>query len=479
MTTVAALAGQFEELLGPGGVVRDAEAVAPLLAEPRGLYRGATPFVARPTTAEHTAALVRLCREHGVAVVPQGGNTGLCGGAVPHEGGSQILVSMTRMNRIREIDALNYTITAEAGCILQNVQAAAVGADRLFPLSLGAEGSCTVGGNISTNAGGINTLRYGNMRDLVLGIEAVLPDGRIWNGLRRLRKDNTGYDLKQLFIGGEGTLGIVTAACLKLFPRPREEVTAFAGIRSIPDVIELLSRLRAATGDQVSAFEYMARFGIDLALRHIPGIRDPFAVRYEHYALMRASAGRESSGLREIVEETLAEAHGEGLVIDATLAESEARARALWRIREAVVEAQIPEGGSIKHDVSVPVSRVADFIREADAAVEATIPGARPCPFGHVGDGNIHYNVSQPVGADRTAYLARWDELNGVVHDIVNGMDGSVSAEHGVGRLKVEEITHYKNPIEMDLMRMVKRALDPEGLMNPGKVVAGSPTGRT
>jgi len=472
MARADALAQPLRTLLGARGLQADPGALAPLLVEPRGLYRGSAPFAARPATVEEVAAVVRLCREAGVPIVPQGGNTGLCGGAVPAEDGGQILLSLSRMNRIRELDALNYTLTAEAGCILQHVQAAAEQADRLFPLSLGAEGSCTIGGNISTNAGGINTLRYGNTRDLVLGLEAVLPDGRIWNGLRRLRKDNTGYDLKQLFIGGEGTLGIVTAACVKLFPRPREAVTAFAALPSIERVIELLSRLRAATGDQVSAFEYIGRFGIDLALKHVPGVRDPFGRTYAHYALLRADAGRERSGLREIVEEALGRAFDEGMVLDAVLADSEAQANGLWRIREAVVEAQIPEGGSIKHDVSVPVSRVADFIAAADRAVSRTIPGARPCPFGHVGDGNIHYNVSQPVGADKQAYLARWDELNAVIHDIVYSLDGSVSAEHGVGRLKVDEIAHYKPGPEMDMMRAVKRALDPDGLMNPGKVVA-------
>ena len=280
MARAEALAGPLRELLGERGLCADPDELAPLLVEPRGLYRGSTPFVARPATTEQAAAVVRLCREAGVAVVPQGGNTGLCGGAMPAEDGSQLLVSLGRMNRIRELDALNYTMTVEAGCILRHVQTAAAEADRLFPLSLGAEGSCTVGGNISTNAGGINTLRYGNTRELVLGLEAVLPDGRVWNGLRRLRKDNTGYDLKQLFIGGEGTLGIVTAACVKLFPRPREEVTAFAALPSIRHVIELLSRLRAATGDQVSAFEYIGRFGIDLALKHVPGVRDPFDRAY-------------------------------------------------------------------------------------------------------------------------------------------------------------------------------------------------------
>ncbi|MFN4087933.1 MAG: FAD-binding oxidoreductase [Alphaproteobacteria bacterium] len=465
------LIAAIRDVVGPRGLVTDAAELAPHLVEMRGLYRGATPLLVRPESTEAVAQVVRLCAEAGVPIVPQGGNTSLCGGSIPFEQGREIILSLSRMNRIRDVDTLDYTITVEAGCILQNIQQAAADADRLFPLSLGAEGSCQIGGNIATNAGGINTLRYGNMRDLVLGVEVVLPDGRIWDGLRRLRKDNTGYDLKQLFIGGEGTLGIVTAAVLKLFPRPKEEVTAICAVSSLPGVVDLLSRVRSGTGDQVSAFEYMARFCIDLATKHIQGVRDPFAQRYEHYALMRAGAGRADSGLREIMEEVLATAMEEGLVLDAVLAESEQQVKDLWRIREAVVEGQIPEGGSIKHDVSVPVSRIAAFIEEAGKAVEKTIPGARPCPFGHIGDGNIHYNVTQPVGADKQAYLARWYELNEAVHDIVVAMGGSISAEHGIGRLKRGELAHYKSPVALDLMRRIKDAFDPADIMNPGKVV--------
>ena len=465
------LIADLRAVVGERGIVTDATEMAPHLVEMRGLYKGASPLLVRPGSTEEVAKVVKLCAEAGVPIVPQGGNTSLCGGSIPFEQGREIILSLSRMDKVRDVDTLDYTITVEAGCILQNIQQAAADADRLFPLSLGAEGSCQIGGNIATNAGGINTLRYGNMRDLVLGVEVVLPDGRIWDGLRRLRKDNTGYDLKQLFIGGEGTLGIVTAAVLKLFPRPKEEVTAMCAVASLPGVVDLLSRVRSGTGDQVSAFEYMARFCIDLATKHIPGVRDPFEQRYEHYALMRAGAGRADSGLREIMEEVLATAMEEGLVLDAVLAESEQQVKDLWRIREAVVEGQIPEGGSIKHDVSVPVSRIAAFIEEAGKAVAKTIPGARPCPFGHIGDGNIHYNVTQPVGADKQAYLARWYELNEAVHDIVVAMGGSISAEHGIGRLKRGELAHYKSPVALDLMRRIKDAFDPNDIMNPGKVV--------
>lgn len=459
---------RLRAIVGDAGLMEDADAVAPLLVEPRGLYRGAAAVVVRPASTDEVSAVVKVCVEAGVAITPQGGNTGLCGGAMPD---GQVLLSLARMNRIREIDTLDYTITLEAGCILESVQNAAADADRLFPLSLGAEGSCQIGGNLSTNAGGINTLRYGNARDLVLGLEVVLPDGRVWNGLKRLRKDNTGYDLKHLFLGGEGTLGIITAATCKLFPRPKEEVSAFAAIRDIPGVIELLSRLRAATGDQISAYEFIERFGIHLACKHVHGCRDPFDAIHDHYVLFRASAGRADSGLKDIVEETLGAAFEDGLVIDAVVAESEAQAQAFWRIREGVVEGQIPEGGSIKHDISVPVSRIPEFMERAGVAVEKTIPGARPCAFGHAGDGNLHYNVTQPEDVEKAAYLKRWDELNHVIHEIVVEMGGSISAEHGIGQLKVDELKYFKPELDLELMRRVKDAFDPAGLMNPGKIL--------
>jgi D-lactate dehydrogenase (cytochrome) len=337
-------------------------------------------------------------------------------------------------------------------------------------LSLGAEGSCQIGGNISTNAGGIHVLRYGNMRELVLGLEVVLPDGRVWDGLRALRKDNTGYDLKQLFIGAEGTLGIVTAAVLRLFPRPREPVTAFAAVRDLDAAVALLGRIRAAVGSVVTSFELIPRFGLDLARAHVPDLHEPLAGRHDWYVLMELSGGGEG-GLREALEAALAAALDEGLVPDAAVAASQGQADAFWRLREGLVEAQKFAGGSIKHDVAVPVSAVPAFIARASAAVAALIPGIRPVPFGHLGDGNIHFNLTQPEGADKAAYLARWDEVNRIVHDIVAEFAGSISAEHGLGRMKVEENRHYKSAVEIDLMRTVKTALDPHGIMNPGKVV--------
>ena len=474
MTALAVPEGvldRIREAVGDRGWTTDPAEIEPHVVEPRGLWHGRTALLVRPSTTEQVARVVGLCHEAGVPIVPQGGNTSLCGAAVPSEDGSEIVLCLSRMDRVRDVDALDYTITVEAGCILQHVQEVAAEHDRLFPLSLGAEGTCQIGGNLSTNAGGINVLRYGNARDLVLGLEVVLPDGTVWNGLRLLRKDNTGYDLKHLFIGGEGTLGIITAATLKLFPRPREEVTAMAAVRDPAAAIDLLARMRGATGDQIVAFEFMARFGIDLAIRHVPGVRDPFAERHDFYILARAASGRADGSLRAIIEEALAEGFEAGLVHDAVLAESETQVRELWRIREAIVEGQIPEGGSIKHDVSVPVSRVPEFLARADRAVQETMPGARPCAFGHAGDGNIHYNVTQPEGMDKAAYLARWHELNEVIHAIVADLNGSISAEHGIGRLKRDELTHYKSAVELDLMRRIKNAIDPEGLMNPGKVV--------
>ncbi|MCG8358292.1 MAG: FAD-binding oxidoreductase [Kiloniellales bacterium] len=468
---VAALRAAIAEVVGEKGLVCDPQAMAPYLAEARGLYFGRTPFVVRPGSTAEVAAVVRLCAEAGAPVVPQGGNTGLVGGGVPFESGEEILVSLDRMKRIRDIDPVDDTMTVEAGCILQALQQAAESVDRLFPLSLGAEGSCRIGGNISTNAGGIHVLRYGNTRELVLGLEVVLPDGRVWDGLRRLRKDNTGYDLKQLFIGGEGTLGIITAAVLKLFPRPRARATAFAALADLPAVTALLARARTALGEAVSSFELIPRIGLDFAQRHGSGVVDPLAAHHDWYALIEASSATEGAGLDEGLERLLAEAHEAGLVPDAAIAASEAQALAFWRIREVLVEAQKQEGGSIKHDVSVPVSAVPAFIERAVAVAEGLVPGVRPVPFGHVGDGNIHFNLSQPSGADTAAYLARWDEVTRAVHDIVVALEGSISAEHGLGRLKRAEAERVKDPLEIELMRRVKAALDPDNLMNPGKLI--------
>ncbi len=462
---------RLKEAVGPKGWISDPHDIEPHLVEPRGLYRGRTPLVLRPATTEEVAAVVKICAEAGVGVVPQGGNTGLVGGSVPDERGDEILLSLGRMNAVRTIDPENDTITVEAGCVLADVQAAAVAADRLFPLSLGAEGSCQIGGNLSTNAGGTAVLRYGNARDLVLGLEVVLPDGSVWDGLRGLRKDNTGYNLKQLFIGAEGTLGIITAAVLRLFPTPREVQTALAGVADPRAAVALFRHARDAAGEALSACELVPRIGLDFVLRHVAGTRDPLAEPHPWYVLLELAAFSESAGLRKTLESLLADAAGKGLVRDATLAASAEQAQGLWRLREAVSEAQAPEGGSIKHDVAVPLSRVADFIVEASAAVEERLPGIRPVAFGHLGDGNIHFNLSQPMGADREAFLARWDEFNLLVHDIVMKMGGSFSAEHGIGRLKREELMRYKSPVEVALMRRLKAALDPKGIMNPGKVV--------
>jgi FAD/FMN-containing dehydrogenase len=428
--------------------------------------------VLRPASTAEVAEIVKICAAALLPIYPQGGNTGLSGGAVPWEDGHGVVLSLGRMNRVRAIDPIDYSITVEAGCILAEVQKAAEAVDRLFPLSLGAEGSCQIGGNISTNAGGIQVLRYGNTRALVLGLEVVLPDGRIWNGLRALRKDNTGYDLKQLFIGGEGTLGIITAATLRLFPAPKEVETAFLGLTRVEDAMELFSRGRKASGDQMTAFELISRFGIDMARRHVPGIIDPLQEKFPWYVLIELSSSEAQSGLKETLENFLEEAMGAGLVKNGVIAASSAQARDLWRVREGLVEAQKYEGGSHKHDISVPVSKVADFIKQANAAIANRLPGIRPNAFGHVGDGNIHYNIHQPEGADKAVYLQRREEFNRIVHDIAVGLNGSISAEHGIGRLKVDELAHYKPPIEIELMRRVKQALDPAGIMNPGKILA-------
>ena len=462
---------RLKALLGPKGYRDDAAEIAPHLVEQRDLYHGKTMLVARPRDTSEVAAVVRLCHAAGIAIVPQGGNTGLSGGGVPNEDGRNIVLALDRLNRIRRIEPENYSLVAEAGCVLAQIQALARSHDRLFPLSLGAEGSCQIGGNISTNAGGVQVLRYGNMRELVLGLEVVLPDGQIWDGLKSLRKDNTGYDLKQLFIGAEGTLGIVTAASLRLFPLPLEAATALVAVTDPAAAMNLFNRARGATNDQLSAFELMPRIGLDFAIRHIDGCVDPLPDSYPNYVLIELTSSSEHSRLDSILEAFLSSQLEDGLVLDAVIAKNRSEAKALWKLREGLVLAQRQEGGSIKHDVSVPVAAIADFIAEASAAVIARLPGIRPVPFGHVGDGNVHFNLSQPEGADRGEFLSRWGEFNRIVHDIVARYNGSISAEHGVGRLRREELGHYKAPIELDLMRKIKAALDPDGLMNPGKII--------
>jgi len=461
---------RIAELLGPSGLIADAAGMAPYLEEERGLFHGKARLVARPASTGELAELVRICAAEGVGIVPQGGNTGLCGGGSPN-GEDQIVVSLSRMNKIRAVDPVNFTMTVEAGVVLQTVQNAAESVDCLFPVSLGAEGSCQIGGNISTNAGGTGVLRYGNTREQVLGLEVVLPDGRIWDGLKALRKDNTGYDLKQLFIGGEGTLGIVTAAVLKIYPRARDQQTAFCALKNLQSSLALLGRARNASGDQVTGFELVPRIGLTMGAELVPGVADPFADPHEWYALIELSSSRPDAGLRDVLESLLGDAFEAGEVVDAVIAESLDQRKALWKIREGIPEAQKKAGGSIKHDVSVPVAQVPFFIDRASRAVEAAMDGVRVVPFGHLGDGNIHFNLTQPADADKQAFLGRWEEMNRIVHDIVVDMQGSISAEHGIGRLKKAELAHYKSPVELDLMRRIKQALDPQGIMNPGNIL--------
>ncbi|MDB5367531.1 MAG: hydroxyacid dehydrogenase [Rhodospirillales bacterium] len=457
---------QFAAIVGSGNVLSASDA-APYLQEQRGRYVGDALAVVRPGTTDEVAAVVRTCAQLGVSIVPQGGNTGLVGGGVPSGVPRSIVLSTRRLDRIRDVDALGSTMTVEAGVVLQRAREAADAADRLLPLTLGAEGSCTVGGVLSTNAGGHLTLAYGNARALALGLEVVLPDGRVWNGLSRLRKDNTGYDLKQLFLGAEGTLGIVTAAVLALQPKPRDVATGFVGLRDPDAAVELLARLQDATGGAIVAFELMPRLAIDFATAHVAGAFEPISARTQWYVLLEATSGV-AGAARAALEQGLAGAIEDGLVDDAVLAESGEQRRRFWFMREAIVEAQKFEGASIKHDISVPVALVPEFIRRADAAVETVAPGARPYAFGHVGDGNVHYNITQPPGLEPAAWMARWDELNAVVHAIVADLEGSISAEHGIGRFKRDALPGVKSAVEFDLLQTVKRALDPDGRMNPG-----------
>ena len=452
---------QFAAIVGAVNVLTGADAESHC-ADWRRQYRGAALCVVRPASTGEVAQVLRLAAEQRLAVVPQGGNTGLCGGSVPTGAQAEIVVSLSRMSRIRAVDPLNNTLTADAGCVLAEIQRAAAGHDRLFPLSLGAEGSCQIGGNLSTNAGGVNVLRYGNARDLVLGLEVVLPDGRVWDGLRGLRKDNTGYDLKQLFIGAEGTLGIITAAVLKLFPLPSATATAWIAVESPARAVELLGALRSACGDRLTAFELISRRCVEAVLTHRPAMRDPLAGRSEWYVLAELSDSGGQAALAGLVEHALTECTERSLVIDAVLASSGAQAAALWQIRESIPEAQF---ANVKHDVSVPVSAVPEFIARADAALAEAYPGAPVYCFGHVGDGNVHYNIGD------AALTERRDEVNHVVYEVVSALGGSISAEHGLGQLKREEIRHHKSALELELMQRVKQALDPDGLMNPGKLL--------
>ena len=462
---------RFTAIVGAANALREEVAIAPYLIEPRNKFRGRTPLVLRPGSVSEVSAVLRLANETSTPIVPQGGNTGVVGGQIPDLSGREVVVSLSRLNRIREVDTEGDTMTAEAGVILAEAQRAAAAADRLFPMSLASEGSCQIGGNLSTNAGGTAVLAYGNTRNMVLGVEVVLASGEVWNGLRKLRKDNTGYDLRDLFIGAEGTLGIITAAVLRLFAKPRGRSVAFVGLKDPNAALRLLDVARAQAASGLTAFELIPRIGVDVVLRHVPGTRDPIAGRHDWYVLMEVSSSRSEADAETAVETIFSEGVAQGVVEDGVQARSLDQANAFWRIRHALSEVQKEEGGSIKHDIAVPIAAVPEFLVRAGEAVTALIPGARPFPFGHLGDGNIHYNISQPVGADKAAFLARWDEVNNVVHAIVGELGGTISAEHGIGQLKREMLKAVKPPIELDLMRRIKVAFDPKGILNPGKVL--------
>ena len=457
-------------IVGARNVLTAPEDMQGYLVEERGLYKGAARAIVRPADTAQVSRIVALCNARGVGIVPQGGNTGLVGGQIPSGAGDEIVLSLRRLDRIREVDARANAMTVEAGVVLQRVQEEADRANRLFPLSLAAEGSCTIGGNLSTNAGGVAAIAYGVARDLALGLEVVLADGRVMSTLGKLKKDNTGYDLKNLFIGAEGTLGIITAAVLKLFPKPRATATAFVGLASPHAALDLLGLAQERAGADLKSFELAPRIGVDFVLRREPGARDPLAGQHAWYVLIELASQTDGS-LETTIETILSEAVERGIVEDAAIAASLDQRLAFWRLRELMSEAQKHEGGSIKHDVSVPISSAPAFLDDVEHAIASAVPGARLVAFGHLGDGNIHCNVSQPVGADKAAFLARWGEVNAIVHGLVTKYAGSISAEHGIGVLKRDELPHVKDPVALDLMRTLKKTLDPNNILNPGKVL--------
>ena len=459
---------RFAAIVGEKYAITDPQMQQPYLVEMRDLFHGQTPVILRPGSVEEVSKIAALANETRTAIVPQGGNTGLVGGQIPHH--NEVVLSLTRLDRIREVDPVSNTMTVEAGVTLQRAREAAAAAGRLYPQLLPSEGTCTIGGNLSTNAGGVAAVAHGISRSHAVGLEVVLADGRVLNVLNKLKKDNTGYDLRNLFIGAEGTLGIITAAVLKLVPRPRSQETAFAAVTSPQAAVDLLGIAMERSGGDVTSFEMMLREGVEAVIRFDSSSRDPLAQPSPWYALIELSS-QQRSGVRETMEEILSEGMQRGLVTDATIAESLDQAKAFWRIREMFGEVQRHLGGSIKHDISVPVAAVPAFIEQANAAVVKLLPGSRPVPFGHLGDGNIHYNVSQPVGGNTADFMSRWHDVNKVVFDIVLGMGGSISAEHGIGVLKRDELPDVKDRTAIELMRSFKALLDPKGIMNPGKVL--------
>ena len=462
---------EFAEIVGERYALSDADDMAAFVDEPRGLFRQQAALVLQPGTIDQVAAIVRLANATGTGLVPQGGNTGLVGGQVPHRGGSEIIVSLSRLNKLREVSASGDYLIVEAGMTLAAVQDAAASVERMFPLTLAAEGSCQIGGNLSTNAGGTAVLAYGNMRDLVLGVEVVLGSGEIWDGLRTLRKDNTGYDLKQLFIGAEGSLGIITAAALKLFPRPQGRAVVFCALKSAADALSLLGIARETAAGDLTAFELIPRRALEMVLRHVPGTRDPMAGRHHWYVLFEVSSVRSEKAANNVADVIFERGAEVELVDDGVRAQTLDQAAQLWRIRHDLSVVQKWEGASIKHDVAVPVDAVPELIERGSAAVTELIHGARPIPFGHLGDGNIHFNISQPIGADKQAFLDRWDDVNLIVHGIVQELGGTISAEHGIGQLKRDLLADFRSATELDMMRRLKSAFDPNAILNPGKVL--------
>ena len=465
----------LRDIVGEKGLIADEQGKQPFVIDWRGSTVGSAAVVVRPASTEEVSRVVKLCFKHGIAVVPQGGNTGLMGGATPWPNHSGIVLWLGRMNRVLNVDPVGYSMTVETGCVLQNLQETAASHDRFFPLSLGAEGSCMIGGNLSTNAGGVQVLRYGNARNLVLGLEVVLPNGEVWDGLRALKKDNTGYDLKHLFMGAEGTLGVITKAVLKLWPAPKDVCTAWLAIRDPQAAVEILSGAHSASDDNVGSCELMSRAATDMVLRHIPGVQDPLEAETQWYLLLEWSSSRPKShgaeGMSEKLEQFLAIELQSGRVFDAVIAQSEAQSRNMWRIRESVAEAGRADGPSLSYDISVAVSKIPEFINKGIAAALAILPGLRPLPLGHIGDGNIHFSFAAPKGMDRSTLHQHAPAVTRAVNDLVTSMAGSISAEHGIGIDKLDELAHYRSKVELETMRTIKRALDPKNIMNPGKVL--------
>lgn len=465
------LTRQLSEKLGPAAVIADQDEIAPWLTDWRGIYHGSAQAVVRPVSTEDVALCVKLCNEANVPVVPRGGNTGLCGGATPDSNPANVVLSLDRMNAIRNMDVVGNTIVAEAGCILGNLRRVAADHNRLFPISLAAEDSCQLGGNLSTNAGGVHVVRYGMTRELVLGVEAVMPDGEIFDGLRTLRKDNTGYDIKQLLIGAEGTLGVITAASLRLFPVCNAKVVVLAAVASPTQALSLFSLLFERTGSRLQAFEYFTTNCLDLVLANCEGVRAPFPDVHPGYVLMELADTDNEAALRELVETVISDAIERDLCVDAAISESLSQVRSMWRLREEISEAQRADGPHLKHDVSLPISLIPDFFDSVEKKLQRVCPGLRTVVFGHFGDGNIHYNLSRPLDSPKDFFASCAEELTSVVLEEVAQRGGSISAEHGIGQLKREYLSRYKAPIDLRLMRAIKQALDPNGLMNPGKVL--------